>query len=171
MKVLIIFLIIKTVLIFSAQSFSLETNPICLNSSLQTTIDFDESNKSINLQINEAVANVEVTNIYVVDGVEIYSNEISEVSKNREYNINLDYEKSVGQGLIIINVEFSPLLDLEGVVKREVISVPIGELSEQQILNRRKRIKIYRAGPSEIGGNGKISPSNLKVHELPLVKR
>lgn len=143
---------------------------ICLNKALDTKVVLSGDN-SLHLSILEPVSNVRIQSVYGIDGVDVYSYNISEKNKNKEYIINLEHDLPDGQGYILINIEFSPLVNPSNSIKREVVSFPIGSPSRKQVEERGKRIKIYQAGQKEIQGNGSIHTKDIRVHEFPLKKK
>jgi len=160
-----------TIILLSPTINASSTREICLNKSLKVATTFNTEESSIDLQIMDIVTGVNITKVYGIDGLEVHSYEVEEIEKNKVYKLNLVYDKIEGQSFILVNIEFNSSAFPHVNIKREVVSIPVGKLSDKQIYERRKQIKTYQVGGNEISGNGKIRSRNLKVHELPLLEK
>ena len=170
MRLKIYFLMISILIATEISGKEFHKSSICLNKALDTKVVSKDSN-SLHLSILEPVSNVSIQSVYGIDGVDVYSYNILEKNKNKEYIINLEHDLPDGQGFILINIEFSPLVNPSNSIKREVVSFSVGSLSSKQVEDRRKRIKVYKAGQKEIRGNGSIHTKDIRVHEFPLKKK
>jgi len=156
-------------LINSSIIFGLENNPICINRSLSRDVHVDLESNQLNLKIKEDVHNLVIKNIYGLNGLEVGDFSIQVVKEDKEFVINLDLNRPSGRSYIVLNIEYVTSTTPPGVKNREVVSVPVGEMSERQLEDRYKNVKIYPKAPSNAQGNQAIDRSTeIMVHELPM---
>ena len=130
----------KVIITFLMSTFfislnGMESNPICINRSLDISTSFQQEDKKIYLTINESVQKFEIIMVHGIDGLDVYSYEISEISPNESYLIEVDYDDPDGQSFLLISTSFEKNVIEGGLPKREVISIPIGEISNEQRLS------------------------------------
>lgn len=165
--------IISILILFSVPclvTFALENAPICVNRSLKRNVSFDASNSEINLKIKEKVSDVKIESIYGLNGLMVNNYEINELKLNEEFVIKLDLDKPTGQSHIVLQIDYRSQHTPAEVKNREIISVPIGKLSTEQLKERYKNVKIYRdvKKGSTTANESNGASKEIMVRELPV---
>ena len=165
---IIIAIILYSLCLNSAYS-GMKKNNSCIEKTMIEEYSYDDLQKVVFIKFKTELTDVKLIGLEGLEGLNIDSFSIQKFEKNLNgqvaLKIRLIFNPPDGQSRINIMLSESIYFNGRLFEEKEVLSFPIGELSEAQITERSKNVKYV---PSLIEDNNGLKLGGRIVHELPL---
>ena len=160
-------IVFSLIFVFSVVVDAIENSPICINRSAKVEADFLAPNL-IKIIFSNDLRSTLVKGVYGVDGLKVNNFVVQRAERYNQYLLEIEYSQPRGLAYIVLNLEYDEVFAGTIRKRKEVISLPVGELSPSQIKKRFRNIHTYKLRKK--GKNGSIGSEivDIDVQELPL---